>query len=47
VVGAANDENTIIALKSIDLIEEVAAYLVRHKRVEILKDQVAWRCLPR
>jgi hypothetical protein len=46
-VGAPHNEDSIIALEPIDPVQEVAANLIRQKRVQILKDQVARRRLPR
>jgi len=46
-IGAPDDEDTVIVLEPINLIEEVAAHLVCHERVEILEDQVARCRLPR
>lgn len=46
-VGASNHENTVVVLESVNLIEEVAPYVVGHDGIEILEHKIAWRKLPR
>jgi hypothetical protein len=47
VIGAADDEDAVVAAQAIYLVEKVAAHRVGHERVQVLEDQVAGRVLPR
>lgn len=44
-IRAADDKDAIVALQSVNLVEKVAAHAIANERVQVFKDEVAWRKL--